>query len=109
MSRITIYISSDEGDRRELIVDQGQSLMRAAVGVGVDGIKADCGGMLVCATCHVYVAPSWVDRIPPPGSEELAMLEMTAAQRRPNSRLSCQILLSKDMNELEISLPQTQY
>ena len=109
MSMINIYITSVEGDRRKLIVDQGQSLMRAAVGLGVDGIKADCGGMLVCATCHVYVEPSWVDRIPAPASEELAMLEMTAAERRPNSRLSCQILLSKDMNDLEISLPGTQY
>ena len=109
MSMITIHITSAEGDRRKLIADAGQSLMRAAVGSGVDGIKADCGGMLVCATCHVYVEPSWIGRVPAPASDELAMLEMTAAERRPNSRLSCQILLSKDMDNLEVSLPVTQY
>jgi ferredoxin, 2Fe-2S len=87
----------------------GQSLMKAFVGAGIDGIAADCGGTLTCATCHVYVHEDWASRLPPPKSDELAMLDMTAAPRQPTSRLSCQIELTPELDGLALRLPTTQY
>jgi 2Fe-2S ferredoxin len=87
----------------------GQSAMRAAVGAGLEAIAADCGGLLTCATCHVYVAPEWVARLPGPGTEELGMLEFAAAPRRETSRLSCQIVLDPGLDGLMLELPERQY
>jgi ferredoxin, 2Fe-2S len=86
-----------------------QSLMRAAVGAGIDGIKADCGGMMTCATCHVFVDADWRARLPAPSLDEEAMLEMTAAPRQPGSRLSCQIVLASELDGLTVTLPESQY
>lgn len=88
---------------------KGQSVMRAAVDAAVDGIAGDCGGMLVCATCHVYVPPDWATRLPPPTAEELSLLEFTAAPRRDGSRLSCQIRVDEATEGLTLELPATQY
>lgn len=87
----------------------GVSLMQAATGHGVDGIVAECGGGLACATCHVYVDAAWFERLPPPASDELAMLECTAAERRPTSRLSCQIRLDDTLQGLRVAVPERQY
>ncbi|MEP7281351.1 MAG: 2Fe-2S iron-sulfur cluster-binding protein, partial [Rubrivivax sp.] len=80
---MTVRIFAHDGalDWQELDAPVGASLMRAAVDAGVDGIAADCGGCLSCATCHVIVDPAWADRLPAPSADELAMLEMTAAER----------------------------
>ena len=87
----------------------GQSLMRAAVAASITGIAADCGGTCSCATCHVIVAPDWASRLPPPGGEEDAMLEMPAAAREPGSRLSCQIVLGAALDGLTVRLPASQH
>jgi ferredoxin, 2Fe-2S len=87
----------------------GQSLMQAAVAANVAGIEADCGGMLTCGTCHVYVREPHASRLPPAGGEEDGMLEFTAAARRPNSRLSCQILLEDALDGLTVELPDSQH
>jgi 2Fe-2S ferredoxin len=87
----------------------GQSLMQAAVAASVEGIEADCGGMMTCATCHVYVREPHASRLPAPGSDELAMLEFAAAPRRANSRLSCQIMLTKALDGLTVDLPESQH
>ncbi len=87
----------------------GQSAMQAAVGAKLDGIAADCGGLLTCATCHVYVAPDWAARLPPPSDDELGMLDFTAAPRRETSRLSCQITISPALDGLTLELPEHQY
>jgi ferredoxin, 2Fe-2S len=79
------------------------------VAAGIDGIAADCGGCLSCATCHVYVQADWSGRIAPPSRDEAAMLEMTAAPRQPHSRLSCQIVLDASLDGLVVRLPATQY
>lgn len=86
----------------------GISLMQAATGAGVAGIVADCGGQLRCATCHVRVDPAWLDRLPPPGPDEQAMLELTAAERLPNSRLACQIRLDDGLQGLVVDIPDQQ-
>ena len=74
--------------------------MRAAISAGIDGIAADCGGCMTCATCHVIVDPAWVDRLPAASRGEEAMLEMTAVPRQPTSRLSCQIVLDASLDGL---------
>jgi ferredoxin, 2Fe-2S len=87
----------------------GQSLMEAAVLAGIDEIAADCGGVLTCATCHVHIAEPWASKLPAPSADEASMLEMTAAQRQPSSRLSCQIELTAELDGLEIEWPDRQY
>lgn len=92
-----------------LEVKSGQSLMQAAVAHDLAGIAADCGGMLTCATCHVYVREPFAGRLELPTEDELGMLQFTAAPRRPNSRLSCQIRLTPELDGLTVDLPDTQY
>jgi 2Fe-2S ferredoxin len=87
----------------------GESLMQAAVAANVKGIEADCGGLLTCATCHVYVREPFVGRLPPPQEDELGMLEFTASARKPTSRLSCQIELGPDLDGLQVDLPESQH
>ncbi|MBE0548663.1 MAG: 2Fe-2S iron-sulfur cluster binding domain-containing protein [Rubrivivax sp.] len=109
LSVVTVLLDAADGHRRPVAGRPGLSLMRAALAAGVDGIAADCGGVLSCATCHVIVAPEWAARLPAPTADELAMLEMTAAPREPTSRLSCQIVLSPELEGLVARLPATQY
>ncbi|RVT49992.1 2Fe-2S iron-sulfur cluster-binding protein [Rubrivivax albus] len=104
-----ITLIAADGTRHVLDAGPGQSLMRAATKAGIDGIAADCGGCLSCATCHVYVDPGWAERLPPVSEDEASMLEMTAAERRPESRLSCEITLTESLDGLVVHLPETQY
>ncbi len=67
-------------------------------------IRAECGGSCACATCHVYVASTWVDKIPPASSEELDMLDTVRELKPAQSRLSCQILMRSDLDGLEVTL-----
>jgi ferredoxin, 2Fe-2S len=106
---IAVHLVEPDGRRHTLAALTGQSLMRAAVGADIDGIKADCGGVMTCATCHVYVHAAWLGRLPPPSRDEDAMLDMTAAPRASNSRLSCQIALAPELDGLTATLPATQY
>ena len=83
--------------------------MEAATSADVDGIAADCGGLLTCATCHVYVDATFAALLPPPDADELAMLAFTAVPRQANSRLSCQITLAEALDGITVTLPATQY
>jgi 2Fe-2S ferredoxin len=94
-----------DGSTRRLEAPLGTSLMRIAVDNGVEGVEAVCGGVCACATCHVYVAEAWVDRLAPPDETEDYMLDETDAERRPNSRLSCQIKLTEDLVGIEVTIP----
>ena len=106
---IQVHLREADGRGYDIQCREGQSLMRAALAAGVDGIAADCGGCLNCATCHVIVDADWVARLPAPSAEELDMLEMTAAPRESASRLSCQIALEPGLDGLSARLPVTQY
>ena len=86
----------------------GTSLMRAAVERGVRGIVGECGGQAMCATCHVYVHPEYLDRLAPVGEDEEEMLEDTAAPRLDNSRLGCQVALDDALPEIHVDVPETQ-
>ena len=106
MPRVT-YVSQD-GSETTLDVPVGRSVMQAAVYAGLDGITAECGGSCMCATCHVYVQEDQLARTPKMTEEEDAMLEGTASDRRPNSRLSCQLTVTPEMDGLVVQLPETQ-
>ena len=106
---ITINFIAADASRTCHTVKIGQSLMAAAVAGGVDGIAADCGGLVTCGTCHVFVAEPFASSLPPPDAEEQAMLAFTATPRQPNSRLSCQITLTAALDGLTVGLPASQY
>ena len=100
------FVSAD-GAEEELAVDDGVSRMEAAVHGGIDGIDADCGGQLSCATCHVYLDEAWLSRVPPPQGDEEDMLEF-AVGRDPRSRLSCQIIMNASLDGLVVHVPGSQ-
>jgi 2Fe-2S ferredoxin len=87
----------------------GQSLMQAAVKADVEAIVGECGGTLTCATCHVYVREPFAAKLDPVTSDEDSMLDFAASPREPNSRLSCQIKLTEELDGLTVDLPATQY
>jgi ferredoxin, 2Fe-2S len=97
MPKVT-YIEYD-GAEHPVEVPIGLSLMRGAVNNNVPGIDADCGGECACATCHVYVDVPWLAKIglPVPGSQEASMLSF-AAVAQPDSRLSCQITMTEELD-----------
>src|SRR5579862_5369219 len=107
MAAVT-YIEHD-GTQHKLEVPNGNSVMQGAVSNMVEGIVAECGGGLACATCHCYVDEAWIDRVGPPSEAEHQMLESAAADRKRGSRLSCQISVSDALDGLIVRLPATQY
>jgi 2Fe-2S ferredoxin len=108
MASVT-YIEHD-GARHTVQVPNGDSVMQGAVHHMIDGIVAECGGGLACATCHCYVDEAWVDRVGPPGSDsEMEMLKFAANETKPSSRLSCQISVSDALDGLIVHLPKSQF
>ncbi|MDW5443075.1 2Fe-2S iron-sulfur cluster-binding protein [Polaromonas sp. SM01] len=106
---ITINFITSDGQSTPVQGKIGKSLMDAAVAGGIDGIAADCGGLLTCATCHVFVREPFASLLPAADGEELAMLAFTATPHAPHSRLSCQIQLNAALDGLTVELPSTQY
>ena len=104
--RVT-YISSD-GVATTVEAQDGQSMMETAVANGVPGIIGECGGSATCGTCHVYVDAAFIERLPPPSDVEDDLLDCTAAERQPNSRLACQIKASPDLDGLVLNTPGRQ-
>jgi len=104
----TITFISVNGDKTEAPATNGDSVMHAALGARVKGILGECGGSLACSTCHVYVANEWASRLAPMSDLENEMLDFTACERQPNSRLCCQIEMSDALDGLTVSLPKSQ-
>ena len=102
-----IVFTEPGGGRREINAPLGLTLMEAARQNGVQGVVALCGGACMCATCHVYVDPKWLARLEPREEMEDGMLE-TAWEPRANSRLSCQIQITADLDGLQVTVPQRQ-
>ena len=92
----------------QIEADIGESAMQAATRHGVDEIVAECGGNAMCATCHVYVEDVWIDRLGAVSDEEDALLDGTASERQSNSRLSCQIRITPELDGLVLRLPERQ-
>ncbi|MCB1413701.1 MAG: 2Fe-2S iron-sulfur cluster binding domain-containing protein [Xanthobacteraceae bacterium] len=105
---VQITFVEPSGNQIDIDVSDGWSLMQAAIANGVDGIVAECGGSCVCATCHVYVDPDRAGELPQPGEEELELLEEVKAERRPTSRLSCQIKATPALAGLKVAIPECQ-
>jgi 2Fe-2S ferredoxin len=106
MANIT-YIEAN-GTSTTVNVPDGWSLMQAATTNGIDGILGECGGSCACATCHCYVDELLAKVLPAPSDTELEMLSNVAAERRPNSRLACQLKASAALEGVSVSLPETQ-
>lgn len=101
------YIHSD-GTRDVVELDAGITIMTAATMRGIRGILGECGGAAMCATCHVYVDPDVVDRFGPMEIDEVEMLDQSAAPVRPNSRLSCQLVMGEGVDRVTVEIPDLQ-
>jgi 2Fe-2S ferredoxin len=102
-----VFIQST-GQSQTVDVAVGSSLMTAAVKHGVEGIIGECGGVCMCATCHIYVREDFLDKLPPIKDTEEAVLDVTNAERLPNSRLSCQIKMTEALDGLTVTIPPSQ-
>ena len=105
MAKIT-YVTSDN-QIHTVEVQNGLTVMEGAVQNDIPGIDADCGGGMACATCHVYVNEEWFDKITPKEDGEEDMLDM-AFEPKKNSRLSCQIVVSDELDGLKVNIPSKQ-
>lgn len=106
---ITVHFIAPSGAVATLAGKAGKTLMELATAKNIDGIAADCGGLLTCATCHVFVGEPFASQLSPPDAEELAMLAFTAVPRQAGSRLSCQITLTTALDGITVTLPASQY
>ena len=109
-SRFMVKIKFIEysGQEHAVEVNPGASVMIAAVSNGVPGIDADCGGACSCATCHVYVDQEWLEKTGEINPTEEAMLSIST-DRKENSRLSCQIQVTEDLDGLVVNMPEFQF
>lgn len=105
---VCIFFIDPNGGERRVDAPVGLSVMDAAKATGVSGVVAECGGSLSCATCHVYVDPARLHAMPPMSADEDAMLDAVASERRETSRLSCQLLVSENLDQIRFQLPETQ-
>ena len=105
MSKIT-YIDSS-GNSKTIDVENGLSVMEGAVQNNIPGIDADCGGGMACATCHVYVKEEWFNKLQKAEDAEQDMIDM-AFEPKKNSRLSCQLIVSDELDGLIVTTPSKQ-
>jgi ferredoxin, 2Fe-2S len=106
MAKIT-FIQPD-GEAQTVEIPVGWSVMEGAVRANVAGIDADCGGACACATCHVQVEPQWAAKLPPKSEMEETMLDFAIAPKA-NSRLSCQLRVTSEMDGLTVRVPSSQH
>ena len=105
MAKITF--KTHENDSHVIDIQNGLSVMEGAIQNDIPGIDADCGGGMACATCHVYVNDEWLNKLPNKEDGEEDMLDM-AFEPKKNSRLSCQISVSDDLDGLTVHMPEKQ-
>ena len=102
-----IYVDHS-GTEQEVEAKLGESVMETAIKNGIPGIDADCGGACACATCHVYVDAAFLETVGRPEEIEQSMLDF-AENVDTNSRLSCQISVSENLDGLKITTPESQH
>lgn len=105
MTKITFIDAT--GEARAVDGQDGSTVMETALRNSIPGIEAECGGACACATCHVYVDEAWTEKVGPPSQMEEDMLDF-AFEVRPNSRLSCQIKVSAELDGLVVTTPAKQ-
>ncbi len=101
-----IYVEAD-GTRHEVELEEQMNLMEGATMNLVPGVEGMCGGIASCATCHCYIDDPFLSKLPAQGPQELEMLK-TAKGRKDNSRLGCQVLVTWEMEGMEVHLPEEQ-
>ena len=102
-----IIFNDNKGNSNTIEVENGLSVMEGAIQNDIPGIDADCGGSMACATCHVYVEEKWLNKLPTAEDAEVDMIDM-AYEPKKNSRLSCQIIVSDELNGIEVTTPEKQ-
>ena len=105
MSKITF--EDKDGNSKTIEIENGLSVMEGAIQNDIPGIDADCGGSMACATCHVYVEDNWLDKIPKAEDAEVDMIDM-AYEPKKNSRLSCQLIVTDELDGLKVTTPTQQ-
>ena len=95
------------GKKHTIEVANGLTVMEGAIQNNIPGIDADCGGSMACATCHVYVKEEWFNKLPKKEDGEEDMLDM-AFEPKKNSRLSCQLMVTDQLEGLVVNLPEKQ-
>jgi 2Fe-2S ferredoxin len=105
MSKITY--TDNKGNSKTIDVENGLTVMEGAIQNDIPGIDADCGGSMACATCHVYVEEKWLDKISKAEEAEVDMIDM-AFEPKKNSRLSCQLIISDELDGLKVTTPEKQ-
>ena len=106
MTKIT-YVTRD-GERHEVEVDNGYTVMEGAINNSIEGVVAECGGACACATCHCYIDEAWLDRMPQMDDMEDSMLD-AAYERKENSRLTCQLEVNDDWDGLVVHVGENDY
>jgi len=102
-----ITYKDNQGNSKTIEVEKGLSVMEGAIQNNITGIDADCGGSMACATCHVYVEEKWLSKLPKAEEAEVDMIDM-AFEPKKNSRLSCQITVTDELNGLVVTTPEKQ-
>ena len=102
-----IIYKDNHGNSKTIEVDNGLTVMEGAIQNDIPGIDADCGGSMACATCHVYVEETWFDKLPKAEDAETDMIDMSYEPKK-NSRLSCQLIVSNELDGLIVSIPSKQ-
>ena len=102
-----ITYKDKDGNSKIIEVENGLSVMEGAIQNDIPGIDADCGGAMACATCHVYVEEKWFDKLPKAEDAEVDMIDM-AQEPKKNSRLSCQLIVSDELDGLVVTTPEKQ-
>ena len=102
-----IIYKDRDGNSKTIEVEKGLSVMEGAIQNDIPGIDADCGGSMACATCHVYVDEEWYDKLPKAVEAEIDMIDM-AYEPKKNSRLSCQIIDTDDIDGVTLTTPKKQ-
>ena len=102
-----INYKDNQGNCKTIEVENGLSVMEGAIQNDIPGIDADCGGSMACATCHVYVEEKWLDKLPKTEDAEVDMIDM-AYEPKKNSRLSCQLIVTDELEGLTVITPEKQ-
>ena len=102
-----IIYKDNQGNSKTIEVEKGLSVMEGAIQNNIPGIDADCGGSMACATCHVYVEEKWLNKLTKAEEGEIDMIDM-AFEPKKNSRLSCQISVTDELDGLVVTTPPKQ-
>ena len=102
-----ITYQDNQGNSKTIEVENGLTVMEGAIQNDIPEIDADCGGSMACATCHVYVEEKWLSKLPQAEEAEVDMIDM-AYEPKKNSRLSCQLIVTDELDGLKVTTPSQQ-